>query len=48
LSDYRQHDLTEGEWWHTCCAAQSLWRQFSGRMADASRRPTGHLCKNDK
>ena len=33
LSDYRQHDLTEREWLHTCCAAQSreiwIWRRFS-------------------
>ena len=26
LSDYRQHDLTECEWSHTCCAARSLAR----------------------
>ena len=26
LSDFRQHDLTECEWSHTCCAARSLTR----------------------
>jgi len=30
LSVYRQHDLTEHKWSHTCCAARSLARFVFG------------------